>query len=150
MLFRSLANAVRAMDSPGGLADMVTNFLDIKPAEKQSLLETFDLSRRIDRVLALLAERVSVLRLSKEIGEQTQKAFNEHQREHVLREQMRQIQKELGDGEDTAAENEELKKAVEEAGMPEETLKHARKELKRLARMSDGAGESSMLRTYLE
>ena len=145
-----LANAVRAMESAGGLADMVTNFLDIKIAEKQSLLETFDLSKRIDRVLALLAERVSVLRLSKEIGEQTQKAFNEHQREHVLREQMRQIQKELGDNEDTAAENEELKKAVEEAGMPEDTLKHARKELKRLARMSDGAGESSMLRTYLE
>jgi ATP-dependent Lon protease len=91
-----------------------------------------------------------VLRLSKEIGVQTQKAFDERQREHVLREQMRQIQKELGDGEDTAAENEELKKALEEAGMPEEPLKHARKELKRLGRMSEAAGESSMLRTYLE
>jgi ATP-dependent Lon protease len=145
-----LGNAIRAMESPGSLADMVANFLDIKPAEKQVLLETFDLSQRIERVLALLAERVGVLRLSKEIGEQTQKAFNDNQREHVLREQMRQIQKELGDGEDTAAENEELKKAIEEAGMPEDTLKHARKELKRLARMSDGAGESSMLRTYLE
>ncbi len=145
-----LANAIRAMESPGGLADMVTNFLDIKIAEKQALLETFDLTRRVDRVLALLAERVSVLRLSKEIGVQTQKAFDERQREHVLREQMRQIQKELGDGEDTAAENEELKKALEDAGMPEEPLKHARKELKRLGRMSDAAGESSMLRTYLE
>jgi len=145
-----LANALRAMESPGGLADMVTNFLDIKLADKQALLETFDLTQRVDKVLALLAERVGVLRLSKEIGVQTQKAFDERQREHVLREQMRQIQKELGDGEDTAAENEELKKAIEEAGMPEETLKHARKELKRLGRMSDGAGEGSMLRTYLE
>ena len=145
-----LANAIRAMDSPGGLADMVANFLDIKLTDKQALLESFDVAQRIDRVLLLLGERVGVLRLSREIGEQTQKAFNQNQREHVLREQMRQIQKELGDGEDSAAELEDLKKSLEDAGMPEETLKHARKELKRLQRMSDGAGESSMLRTYLE
>ncbi|MFM9970117.1 MAG: endopeptidase La [Burkholderiales bacterium] len=145
-----LANAIRAMDSPGGLADMVANFLDIKLSDKQSLLETFDLTQRVDRVLALLSERVGVLRLSRSIGEQTQKAFDERQREHVLREQMRQIQKELGDGEDTAAELEDLKKAIDEAGMPDDTLKHAKKELKRLQRMSDGAGEASMLRTYLE
>ncbi len=145
-----LANLVQGIESPAALADMVGNFLDVKPEEKQELLESFDIKTRLDRVLALLAERLGVLRLSKEIGDQTRKAFDERQREHVLREQMRQIQKELGETEDSAAEIEELKKAVDEAGMPEDVAKHANKELKRLQRMAEGGGESSMLRTYLE
>jgi len=145
-----LANLVQGIESPAALADMVGNFLDVKPEEKQQLLESFDIKTRLDRVLALLAERLGVLRLSKEIGDQTRKAFDERQREHVLREQMRQIQKELGETEDSAAEIEELKKAIDEAGMPEEVAKHANKELKRLQRMAEGGGESSMLRTYLE
>jgi ATP-dependent Lon protease len=138
------------MESPGALADTVANLIDVKREDKQDILETFDLRRRLDRVLALLAARVEVLKLSKEIGDKTKKEFDDRQREHVLREQMRQIQKELGDGEDTAAENEELKTAIESAGMPAETLKHARKELKRLERMGEGSGEASMVRTYLE
>jgi len=141
---------VQGMESAGALADTVANLIDVKREDKQDILETFDLRRRLDRVLALLAARVEVLKLSKEIGDKTKKEFDDRQREHVLREQMRQIQKELGDGEDTAAENEELKTAVESAGMPEETLKHARKELKRLERMGEGSGEASMVRTYLE
>jgi ATP-dependent Lon protease len=91
-----------------------------------------------------------VLRLSKEIGDKTRKEFDERQREHVLREQMRQIRKELGEGEDTAAELEDLESALERAGMPEEALKHAKKEFKRLARMGEASGEASMLRTWLE
>jgi ATP-dependent Lon protease len=145
-----LAAVVRGIESPGALADMVANFLDVKPEEKQELLEAFALKPRLDKVLALLGNRLEVLKISKEIGDQTRKAFDERQREHVLREQMRQIQKELGEGEDSAAELEELKKAVEEAGMPEDTLKHARKELRRLERMGESSAESSMLRTYLE
>ena len=145
-----LSGVVQGMSSAGLLADMVANLLDIKNGEKQAILETFDLKRRLDAVLAHLGERVEVLRLSKEIGEKTKKEFDERQREHVLREQMRQIQKELGETEDSAAEIEELKKAVEDSGMPEETLTYARKELKRLQRMGEGSGESSMLRTYLE
>src|SRR4029450_5465685 len=88
--------------------------------------------------------------MSKEIGDKTKKEFDERQREHVLREQMRQIQKELGDTEDTAAETEELKKAIDESGLPEETLKHVKKEFKRLSRMGENSGESAMLRTWLE
>ncbi|MBX9965164.1 MAG: endopeptidase La [Burkholderiales bacterium] len=141
---------VQGMESAGALADTVANLIDVKREDKQDILETFDLKRRLDRVLALLAARVEVLRLSKEIGDKTRKEFDDRQREHVLREQMRQIQKELGDGEDTAAEIEGLKTAVEAAGMPEETLKHARKELKRLERMGESSGEASMVRTYLE
>src|SRR5689334_6250181 len=145
-----LASLVPQVESPSQLADMVANLLDIKNEEKQEILETFNLARRLDLVLRHLAERVEVLRLSKEIGDKTKKEFDERQREHVLREQMRQIQKELGESEDTAAEIEELKKAIEEAGFPEETLKYVKKEFKRLSRMGEQSGESSMLRTWLE
>ncbi|MSQ49277.1 MAG: endopeptidase La [Betaproteobacteria bacterium] len=145
-----LAEVVQVIEAPGQLADMVANLLDIKNEEKQDLLETFDLGQRMDKVLAFLAKRVEVMRLSKEIGDKTRKEFGERQREQVLREQMHQIQKELGDSADTAVETEELKKAIEDAGMPEETLKHVRKEFKRLFRMGENSGESSMLRTWLE
>jgi ATP-dependent Lon protease len=145
-----LGAVMQGITSPSILADMVANLLDVKNEQKQELLETFDLRRRLDSVLALLGERVGVLRMSKEIGDRTKKEFDERQREHVLREQMRQIQKELGEGEDTAAELDELKKAIDEAGMPEDTQKHARKEFKRLSRMGEGSAEGSMLRTYLE
>jgi ATP-dependent Lon protease len=146
-----LAEVVQAIQEPGQLADMVANLLEVGNGEKQDLLETFELGARLDKVLALLAKRVEVMRLSKEIGDKTKKEFDERQREFVLREQMRQIQKELGgEEEDGAAETEELKKAIEESGMPEDTLKHARKEFKRLSRMGENSGESAMLRTWLE
>jgi ATP-dependent Lon protease len=145
-----LAGVVQGMESPTALADLVASLLDVGADEKQSLLETFALEPRLERVLAILSQRVEVLRLSKEIGEQTRKAFDERQREHVLREQLRQIHKELGDDSDTAEELEDLKTAIDNAGMPDETAAHARKELKRLQRMGDNSGESAMLRTWLE
>ena len=145
-----LADVVRNMSSAGALADMVAHFLDIKVEQKQDVLETFDLKRRLDKVLALLGSRVEVLKLSKEIGDKTKKEFDERQREHVLREQLRQIQKELGEDEGMRAEIDEIKAAIEAAGMSEETLKYARKEIKRLERMPESSGEYSMLRTYLE
>ncbi|MEO8752529.1 MAG: endopeptidase La [Casimicrobiaceae bacterium] len=145
-----LVGVVQAMNTPALLADMVANLIDVKTEEKQAVLESFDLKTRLDRVLGLLGDRVEVLKLSKEIGDKTRKEFDERQREHVLREQMRQIQKELGEDGESAAEIDDLKKAVDESGMPEETLKHARKEMKRLQRMGEGSAESGMLRTYLE
>ena len=145
-----LAVVVQQVSSPGLLADMVANLLDVKNEDKQDLLEIFELKRRLDKVLELLAERLGVLRISKEIGDKTKKEFDERQREHVLREQMRQIQKELGEGEEGAAELAELKKAIDDAGMPEDVYKHVAKELKRLQRMGENSAESSMLRTYLE
>ena len=145
-----LVGVVEQISSPGLLSDMVANLMDVNAEEKQAVLESFETRQRLDLVLEMLGKRVEVLRLSREIGDKTRKEFDERQREHVLREQMRQIQKELGDDDGSAAELEELKKSVEKAGMPEDTLKHARKELKRLERMSDTGGEYSMLRTYLE
>jgi ATP-dependent Lon protease len=141
---------VQSLTSPGVLADTVANLIDARMDEKQDLLETFDLRRRLDKVLSLLGARVEVLRLSKEIGDKTRQEFDDRQREHVLREQMRQIRKELGEDGDGPAELEAMREALDNAGMPEETLAQARKELKRLERMNDGAGEASMLRTWLE
>jgi ATP-dependent Lon protease len=145
-----LSVVVEGVSSPALLTDLVGNLLDIKLEDKQALLETFELRARLDKVLALLSERVGVLRISKEIGDKTKKEFDERQREHVLREQLRQIQKELGEDEDTGAELQELKKQIDGAGMPEDVHKHATKELKRLQRMGEGSAEGSMLRTYLE
>jgi ATP-dependent Lon protease len=145
-----LTEVVRAIEAPGQLADMVANLLDIKNEEKQDILETVELSARLDLVLRHLAKRLEVMRLSKEIGDKTRQEFDSKQREHVLREQMRQIQKELGDDDDTAAETEDLKKAIDAAGMPEDVLKQVNKEFKRLKRMGEQSGEASMLRTWLE
>src|SRR5204863_659314 len=148
---QELVAAIQSISSPGALADLVAGVMDIEVAEKQALLETVDLQKRLDGVLDLLAHRLQVLKLSREIDERTKTSLDETQRKYVLREQMKSIRKELGEGEEgQAAEIEELKKAIAEAGMPEETEKQAMKELKRLERMSDASGEYSMVRTYLD
>jgi ATP-dependent Lon protease len=90
------------------------------------------------------------LRLSKQIGEKTQEELAGRQREHILREQLRQIQKELGEGEEGQAEIAELREAIDKAGMPEEAEKQARKELKRLERMPEASAEHGMIRSYLD
>jgi ATP-dependent Lon protease len=145
-----LAEAIDQIGSAASLADLVAGFLDIKPSEKQDVLETYDLESRMDRVLALLAERIQVLRLSQEISRQTKESMDERQREFLLREQLKTIRRELGEEDTQGAELEELRKAISEAGMPEEAEKEALKELKRLERMSEAATEYSMVRTYLD
>jgi ATP-dependent Lon protease len=144
-----LGNAVQSIESSSTLADTIASFLDIKPSEKQELLEILDLRERLERVATLLTRRVEVLRLSRQIEQQTKEAIDDRQREIVLREQLRQIQKELGDeggGEEIA----ELGEAITKAGMPPDIEEHARKELKRLERMNEASGEYSMARTYLD
>ncbi len=145
-----LVQGVQGFTSAGQLADMIAGFMDLKAPEKQSVLEIVDITARVDRVLELLSHRIEVLKLSREIEGKTKATMDERQREYVLREQMRQIQKELGEGESTAAELAELAKAIEAAGMPEEVQAHAKKELKRLERMPDSSTEYSMARTYLD
>jgi ATP-dependent Lon protease len=145
-----LANAIQAVESPSALADLVASFMDIKPAEKQQLLETFDVRDRLDRVTELLSHRTEVLRLQRQIEEQTREAIDERQKEAVLREQLRQIKKQLGEDGDSSEELRELEEAIEQAGMPNEAKEQAKKELKRLERMPDGSGEYSMIRTWLD
>jgi ATP-dependent Lon protease len=144
-----LANSIQAIESPATLADTISSFLDIKPQEKQEILETTEIRDRLEKVSAHLTRRVEVLKLSRQIEEQTKEAIDDRQREYVLREQLKQIQKELGEeteGEETA----ELAEAIAKAGMPPDVEEHAKKELKRLERMNEASGEYSMARTYLD
>jgi ATP-dependent Lon protease len=147
---QEMVAALQSVEGPARLADFIAGLMDIGAEEKQALLETFDLKARLDKLLELLSRRIEVLKVSREIDERTKESIGDMNRKHLLREQMRTIQKELGEGDETAAEIAELDKAITEAKMPEEVEKHARKELKRLERMPEGAGENSMVRTYLE
>ena len=145
-----VAATIEHLDSPSALADFIAGILDAKPAEKQDVLETIDIKERLDKVLALLAQRIEVLKISKEIGEQTQQSLSSQQREHILREQLRHIQKELGEGDEKSAEIAELREAIEKAGMPKEAEDQAKKELKRLERMPEASPEFGMIRSYLD
>jgi ATP-dependent Lon protease len=145
-----MAAAIEALESPSALADFVAGIIDAKPAEKQDVLETLDVKQRLDKVLVMLVQRIEVLKLSKEIGEQTQQSLSSQQREHILREQLRQIQKQLGENDERSAELAELRQQIDKAGMPKEAEEQARKELKRLERMPEAAAEYGMVRTYLE
>jgi ATP-dependent Lon protease len=110
-----------------------------------SLPESSTPSRRKSRT-----QRIEVLKLSKQIGEQTQQSLSSQQREHILREQLRHIQKELGEGDEKSVEIAELRETVEKAGMPKEAKDQATKELKRLERMPEAAAEYGMIRAYLD
>jgi ATP-dependent Lon protease len=145
-----LTNAIRSVESIPALADMIASFMDLKLADKQDILATFDLKTRLDRVLTLLGRRIEVLKVSRQIDEKTREAFDERQKEAVLRERLHQIQKELGESAGSSGDLAELKKSIEEAGMPPEVLEQAQRELNRLQRMSEQAAEYSMTRTYLE
>jgi ATP-dependent Lon protease len=146
-----LANVVQSIESSGQLADFTAGYMDIKPTDKQEILETLDVTARMDKVLKLLAQRIEVLRLSQEIGQKTKAALDERQREALLREQMATIQRQLGEGEEgKAAEMAELEKTIAKAGMPKEVEDAARKELRRLQRMPEAAAEYGMVRTYLD
>ncbi|MGX4770232.1 endopeptidase La [Bradyrhizobium guangdongense] len=136
--------------APGALADLATSFMDIKPQDKQEVLETIDLALRVEKVSKHLAERLEVLRISNEIGQKTRASFDERQREAILREQMATIQRQLGEGDGKAAEVAELTAAIAKANMPPEADAHAKKELRRYERMPEAAGEAGMVRTYLD
>ena len=146
-----LLAAVQSIDEPSALTDLAIAVMDVKPEEKQEILETVDIATRMDKVSRLLSHRIEVLRLSQEIGRQTKTALDERQREALLREQMAAIQRQLGEGEEgKAAEMAELDAAIAKAGMPKEIEDQARKELRRLQKMPEAAGEYGMVRTYLD
>jgi ATP-dependent Lon protease len=147
---QEIAGAIDNLTSAPALADFVASIIDVAPAEKQDLLETFDIDARLNKVLEALSRRLEVLKLSQKIGEQTQESISALQREHILREQLRTIQRELGEGDERAQEFTELSEAIEKAAMPAEAEDQARKELKRLERLPEGAGEYGVIRTYLD
>ncbi|MGQ9592510.1 MAG: endopeptidase La, partial [Planctomycetota bacterium] len=147
---QELETIFQNIDSPPALADMVATYMDLSPAEKQEILETFDLRLRLDKVGRLLAHRLEVLKLSREISQRTKGSLDKAQREYYLREQLKTIQKELGEEDAKAVEIQELSEAIAKAGMPAEVEKEARRELHRLERMPEAAAEYSVIRTYLD
>ena len=142
--------AVQAANSPSALADLAAAHLDIKPEERQDLLETIDVVERMTKVARLLAERIEVLRLTKEISNQTKSSIDQRQREVVLRAQMAAIQRQLGEDGDQASEIVGLREAVVGAGMPREVEEKALKELRRLERVPESSPEHSIVRDYLD
>lgn len=138
------------MSSPpaGELANQVANILNLKPQEKQGLLEMVDVRDRVLKVDSLLAHEVKILELERKISSKTQERFDKNVRESVLRERLKTIEKELG--EEEGKENKELEAKIKTAKMPEEVEEKAFKELRRLTQMSQYNPEASYLRTYLD
>jgi len=145
-----LLAAVQSIQSPAQLADLAAAYMDLKPEDKQEILETIEITARMEKVSRLLAERIEVLRLSQEIGRQTKAALDERQREVLLREQLAAIRRQLGEGDDGKAEIAELSEAIGKARMPKEVDEQARKELRRLERMPEASAEHGMVRSYLD
>jgi len=145
-----MAAAIQGINGGGALADIIAGFMDLSAAEKQEVLELFEVVPRMKRVSELLSHRIEVLRLSRQIGEQTKETMEGRQREFLLREQLKTIQKELGEGDSRSEELAELKNRIAAAKMPPEVEAQAKKELARLERMPEGAAEYGMARAYLE
>jgi len=144
-----LAQAVQRVESPSMLADLVATFMDVPVVERQGILETFDLRKRLDKIHRMLADLAEVLRLSQKIRSATKTNLDKAQREYYLREQLRAIERELGD-EDGRAEVDELRARFAALKLPEGVEKEVGKELRRLERTPEQAAEYSMLRTYLD
>ena len=139
------------IEEPGRLVDFIASSLPfLATTEKQELLETPDITARLERVNKHLAKELEVQQLRNKIQSEVQDQVQQSQRDYYLREQMKAIQKELGDADEGQKDIEELRKKIEAAGMPEETLKEALKELNRLSRMSPMAADYSLTRNYIE
>ncbi len=142
--------AARAQSSPGHKGDFVASLLELPSDDKQRLLETLDVKRRLQDLHGILARELQVLEVGHKIQTQVSESLDKRQREFVLRQQLEAIQKELGEGDDAQREIQELKDRIEKAQMPPEVRKEADRELSRLARIPPQAAEYTVARTYLE
>lgn len=145
-----LTTVVMNIESPSKLADFVTNYLNIPLEEKQKLLEIYEPAERLSQLVPLLNKEISILELSAKIRDRVKGELDKNQREYVLKEQLKAIQKELGETDELTAEINELKSKIEKAKMPKEVNDVALKEVNRLSRMSIQAAEYTMVRTYLD
>ncbi|PSL35172.1 ATP-dependent Lon protease [Planomicrobium soli] len=143
-------NTVADIEEPGRLADMVASHLPLKLAGKQEILETFDVSQRLEMLISRLHNEQEVIDLEKRINQRVKKAMEQTQKEFYLREQMKAIQTELGDKDGKSGEIVDLKKRIEDAGMPESAQKAALKELDRYEKLPSASAESGIIRTYIE
>ncbi|MBZ5201187.1 endopeptidase La [Planomicrobium chinense] len=143
-------NTVADIEEPGRLADMVASHLPLKVNEKQEVLETFDVNTRLEMLIARLHNEQEVIDLEKRISQRVKKSMEQTQKEFYLREQMKAIQTELGDKDGKSGEIVDLRKRIEDAGMPESTEKAALKELDRYEKLPSAAAESGIIRNYIE
>jgi ATP-dependent Lon protease len=151
LLSDDLQTLAANISEPGRLSDFIASSLTtIATPVKQEVLETLDVRARMDALNRILIKELEVLELGSKIQSQVQSEVGKNQREYFLREQMKAIQKELGEGDDQTKEIEELEEKIEAAGMPEPVKKEAMRELDRLARMPVAAAEYTVSRTYLD
>jgi len=141
-----LAFIAANVTEPGALADFVAANLNLKPDERQEVLDTLDVTERLKKVVSFLNREKEIL----EIGRKAQQEMAKAQREYFLRQQLEAIRRELGETDEREAEVNELRQRLEEANLPEEARKEAERELERLSRMPPGAAEAVVARTYLD
>jgi ATP-dependent Lon protease len=142
--------AVANLDDPSALSHLIAGALRISTEEKQELLETVDVTRRLRRLSGILTRELEVVQLGSKIQSQVESEIDKGQREYFLRQQLKAIQEELGEGDEQQAEINELRERIEEAGLPEEARKAAERELSRLEKLPPVAAEYGVIRTYLE
>jgi ATP-dependent Lon protease len=142
--------AAANVDDPSALSHLVASTLRLKTEEKQRLLEEADVSARLRDVLAILGRELEVVELGSKIQSQVQSEMEKGQREFFLRQQLKAIQEELGEGDEQQAELKELREQIAEKNLPEETLKAAERELSRLEKLPPAAAEYGVIRTYLD
>jgi ATP-dependent Lon protease len=142
--------AVANVGDPSGLANLIASTLRLKTEEKQELLEEANVAERVRKLNTIMSRELEVFELGTKIQSQVQSEMEKSQREYFLRQQLKAIQDELGEGDEQQAEINELRLQIEEANLPEEADKQARRELDRLAKLPSAAGEYGVIRTYLE
>ncbi len=145
-----LAGLSTSIDDPAVMTDLIAAHSPISAEDKQRILETVNLKERMNLLLTLMTSEVQVLELGSKLQSQVSSEINKTQRDYYLREQLKAIQKELGEGDERGEEMDELKAKIEAAHMPEDALKEANRELDRLQRMSPGAPDYTTTRTYLD
>ncbi|MBI4527184.1 MAG: endopeptidase La [Deltaproteobacteria bacterium] len=145
-----LRSMIESIEDPVALIDVIASTLDLTTSDKQDILATLDVEVRVQKVSSQLTRQIELLELSQKIRAETKESMDKSQREYFLREQLKAIQKELGEEEGKTAEIEELRKKIEAANMPPEAEKEALRELTRLERISEMSPEHSVIRTYLD
>ncbi len=141
---------VMNMDNPGTLADLIASNFNISVGEKQEILEILNIKKRLEKVVSILNKELHVLELGSKIQGELKKEMDKNQREYYLREQLKAIQRELGEEDERTVEVTELKEKIEKAKMPKEVNEVAQKELDRLSKMPPAAAEYTVSRTYLD
>lgn len=141
---------VLAVEEPGQLADIVASHLNLKVPDKQTILEAIEVTVRLERLTELIMREIEILELERRIGQRVRKQMDKAQKEYYLREQIKAIQKELGDKDERQVEADEYREKVAKAKFPKEVEQKAQKEIERLEKMPPSSAEGTVVRTYLD